>query len=127
MSRSWATAPDGSTSERGKRMTIRATLLASLLTLPLLIGASLAAGNSNRSLADAAKSGDRAAVQSLLDAGTNPNLAQADGTTPLFWAASRGDAQMVDVLLRARADVNAANDFGATPLYVAAENADAAI
>jgi serine/threonine-protein phosphatase 6 regulatory ankyrin repeat subunit B len=104
-------------------MKVRATILASAL----LAGAAFAADNGERSLIDAAKQGDRAAVQALVNGGKNANLAQADGTTALFWAASRNDAQMVDILLRARADVNAANDYGATALYVAAENADAAI
>jgi ankyrin repeat protein len=104
-------------------MKIRATIL----TTALLASAALAAESSDRSLIDAAKQGDRAAVQALLNGGKNANLAHPDGSTALFWAASRNDAQMVDILLRARADVNTANDYGTTPLYVAAENADAAI
>jgi len=107
-------------------MKIRQAILLSALSLPLIAGASFAA-DSNRSLIDAAKAGDRAAVQAFLGRGMNVNLTQADGTTALFWAASRNDAQMVDVLLKARADVNAKNDYGATPLYVAASNADEAV
>ena len=69
-------------------MKIRQAILLGALSLPLIAGASFAA-DSGRSLIDAAKAGDRAAVQTLLGRGTNVNLAQADGTTALFWAASR--------------------------------------
>ena len=108
-------------------MRIRATILAGVLGLPLLAGATLAADAVDRSLVEAARQGDREAVRSLLNGGKGANVASSDGTTALFWAASRNDAQMIDLLLRARADVNAANEYGATPLYVAAENADAAV
>jgi ankyrin repeat protein len=108
-------------------MNVRTAILLSSLSLPLMAGASFAADSGNRSLIDAAKAGDRAAVQALLGRGTNANLTQADGTTALFWAASRNDAQTIDVLLKAGADANAKNDYGATALYVAATNADEAV
>ena len=49
-------------------MSIRAILLASVLGVPLVAGAALAAGTGDLSLANAAKQGDRNAVQSLLTA-----------------------------------------------------------
>jgi ankyrin repeat protein len=108
-------------------MKIRTKILAGALGIPLLVGSALAADTGNRSLVDAAKQGDRAAVRALLDRGAAANLAAADGTTALFWAASRNDAEMVDLLLRAGADARTANDYGATPLHIAAANADEAI
>src|SRR6185503_21161011 len=107
-----ATARDVSKFERGQSMKIRQAILLSALSLPLIAGASFAA-DSNRSLVDAAKAGDRAAVQALLDAGKDANAAQPDGTTALFWAATRNDVQLVERRLRAGADVKATNDYGA--------------
>src|SRR5687768_14310318 len=108
-------------------MKIGTAILLGVLGLPLLAGASLGADSGNASPVDVAKQGDRSALQALLDRGTNVNMAQADGTTALFWAGSRNDAPMVDLLLKAGADANAANDYGATALYVAAANADEAV
>ena len=77
-----------------------------------------AAGNSDRRLADAAKSRDWATVGILLDRGVDVNATQGDGATALHWAAHWNDRDTVDRLIDAGADVDAANELGATPLWV---------
>jgi ankyrin repeat protein len=44
------------------------------------------------------KRGDAAAVRSLLRAGTDANVADADGTSALHWAAQRDDFKAVSLL-----------------------------
>jgi len=105
-------------------MSIRAILLASVLGVPLVAGAALAAGTGDLSLLNAAKQGDRNAVQSLLN-GPAKDVAGAEGRAALIWAITRNDVEMADLLLRAGADPKAANEYGATALYAAADNADA--
>jgi ankyrin repeat protein len=107
-------------------MSIRAILLASVLGVPLVAGAALAAGTGDLSLANAAKQRDRNAVQSLLN-GPAKDVAGAEGRAALIWAITRNDVEMADLLLRAGADPKAANEYGATALYAAADNADAAM
>src|SRR5207249_3306978 len=98
--------------------------LYSILPL-LLVAGGFAADVRALSLVDAAKQGDREAVQTLLAKGTKADAAAPDGTTALFWAAYLNDLQMAELLLRAGASAKAANQYGATALYVAASNADA--
>jgi uncharacterized protein len=106
-------------------MSIKATILASALGLPLLAGTVLAADTKN--LVDATKQGDLAAVRALLSGPANSYVAGAQGTAALLWAAEHNDAKMVDLLLGGGADPKAANEYGATPLYAAASNSDPAI
>jgi ankyrin repeat protein len=108
-------------------MSIRAILLASVLGVPLVAGAALAAGAGDLSLLNAAKQGDRNAVQSLLNGPAKKDVAGAEGRAALIWAITRNDVEMADLLLRAGADPKAANEYGATALYAAADNADAAM
>jgi len=104
-------------------MKLRAVLLASLLGSTFLAGAALAAENI-LTLQTAAKEGNRAAVQTLLNSPVKPNVAGAEGTAALVWAASRNDVEMADMLLRAGASAKGANEFGATPIYAAAGHRD---
>jgi len=108
-------------------MNMRATILAALMGSTICAGAALAADASNTSLVTAAKQGDRAAVQSLLNGHAKRAVAGAEGTAALVWAATRNDLAMADLLLRAGANVKAANEFGATALYAAAAHADPAM
>jgi ankyrin repeat protein len=105
-------------------MSIRAILLASVLGVPLVAGAALADGTGDRSLVNAAKQGDRNAVQSLLNGPAKQDVAGAQGAAALVWAITRNDVEMADLLLRAGADPKAVNEYGATALYAAAGNAD---
>ena len=74
------------------------------------------------SVADAAKSGDAAAVKALLKQGADVNAAQGDGMTALHWAASRGDAAMAQMLLSAGANIRATTRLGGiTALHLASQ------
>jgi ankyrin repeat protein len=108
-------------------MSIRATILASALSLPLVAGAALAADTGNASLVTAAKQGDRAAVQAILSSPAKQEIAATQGGAALIWAASHNDKEMVDLLLSAGADPKAVNEFGASALYAAADFDDPAI
>jgi len=108
-------------------MSIRATILASVLTVPLVAGAALAADTGNMALVNAAKKGDRAAVQSILSGPAKQEIAATQGGAALLLAASHNDKEMVELLLSAGADPKAANEFGATALYAAADFEDPAV
>ena len=96
-------------------MSIRAILLASVLGMPLVAGTALAGD-----LANAAKQGDRNAVQSLLNGPAKQDVAGAEGRAALTWAITRNDAEMVDLLLGAGADPNLQiPDWGGTALIIA--------
>ena len=72
-------------------------------------------------LLDAARSGDVAAVRSLLeDGGADPNVARGDGLTALHLAAQAGNVEIVDLLIGAGANIEANTRIGDyTPLHVA--------
>jgi cytohesin len=108
-------------------MSIRATIAAGLLCVPLFAGTALAADTGKLSLAEAAKQGNREVVASLLSKRGEEDLGGAEGTDALIWAATRNDGQMADLLLRAGADPKGANEYGATALYAAAASTDPAI
>jgi len=108
-------------------MKMRATILAALTGSMICAGAALAAGTGDVSLVTAAKQGDRAAVESLVNGHAKHAVAGPEGTAALVWAATRNDLAMADLLLRAGANVKAANEFGATPLYAAVAHADPAM
>jgi uncharacterized protein len=88
----------------------------------------------------AAKNGDSAAIQLLLDNGADVSLAQKNRTTALMFAAGLGrgigvfakdyatDAQMLEaakILVARGADVNAVSEAGQTAMHFAAQAADA--
>ena len=76
---------------------------------------------------DAAKSGNKATLRSLIQQKSDVNAADPDGSTALHWASHRDDLESVDTLLKAGAKPNAANDLGVTPLWLAAENGSLAV
>jgi ankyrin repeat protein len=78
-------------------------------------------------LADAARAGDREAVNTLIASGTAVDAPQPDGTTALHWAAYNDDLAMTGRLLEAGAHVNPVNRNGATPLALACTNRGAAV
>ena len=78
-------------------------------------------------VADAAQSGDRAAIQKLLQAKADVNAPQVDGATALHWAVYRDQVDLVDLLVRSGADVKVANREGMTPLAMASIYGNAAI
>ena len=94
----------------------------------LALGALLKAAPSGSSVADAAESGDRDSVRSLLKQAADVNAAQADGMTALHWAAMRNDADLAQTLLYAGANVKATTRINAyTALLLAAKNGNAAV
>ncbi|HKD99817.1 MAG TPA: ankyrin repeat domain-containing protein, partial [Planctomycetota bacterium] len=66
--------------------------------------------------------GDAKSVESLLDRGADPNLADGSGATALLWAV--GDLEKTRLLLDHGADVRAQTRFGVTPLIAAASRDD---
>jgi uncharacterized protein len=95
-----------------------------VFALLLALSATIAA---DVTLVDAVKRGDTAAVRALLQARTDGNSAEADGTTALHWAARRADLVSADLLLKAGAKASAANRYGITPLHLACTNGDLAM
>ena len=104
--------------------TARAAACAGLLWA-VIVGIAAGAGKSD--VADAARDGDRAAVQKLISQKADVNAPQVDGSTALHWAVYRDDAQLLDMLIRARADVNPTTREGVTPLAMASLYGNAAM
>jgi ankyrin repeat protein len=96
------------------------TLLSLCVCAVLVTTPSQAAGRPL--LIEAAKSGDKDVLKSLLQKHADVNVTEADGTTALHWASYHDDLEAADLLIRAGAKVNAANDLGATPLWTACQN-----
>jgi ankyrin repeat protein len=101
-------------------------MLARILVLIGALTLSLSAFCASQ-VADAAMSGDRAAVQSLIQQKADLNATQSDGATAIQWAAYRDDLEMADLLIAAGADIKLANREGATPLYLASVHGSAAM
>src|SRR6266852_478193 len=72
----------------------------------------------NSPLMYAAALGSLESVRLLLDAGAEPNAANAFDATPLMWCA--GDAAKVRLLLSKGANADARSKLGRTPLMIAA-------
>jgi len=72
-------------------MSIRATILTSVLSLPLIAAAAFAADTGGASLLDAAKKGDRNAVRSVLSGPAKADMLSTQGSAALVWAAARND------------------------------------
>jgi len=101
------------TERRGRRNTFLC-----FIAIVALLFASLATAADLR-LIDAVRTGNKAAVQTLLQQRVDVNASEPDGTTALHYATRADDAQSVDMLIRSGANVKAANRYGVTPLYLA--------
>ena len=78
-------------------------------------------------LFDAAKHGDNAAVEKLLDAGVAVDEPGPNAETPLIAAALTGNVAIAELLLAKGADIMARNKGGLTPLHAAAYSGSAEI
>ncbi len=97
-------------------------------TRPAEVAAQARLDPSRSAVADAAMRGDRAAVKSLLQQGSDVNAAQGDGMTALHWAAMKNDAELAQMLVYAGANVKATTRLGAnTPIVIAARNGNAPV
>ena len=76
-------------------------------------------------LATLIQSGKTKAALDQIQAGTDVNRAQPDGTSPLIWAVDRTEYEIAEALIAKKANVNATNEFGVTPLTVAARQSNA--
>jgi ankyrin repeat protein len=74
-----------------------------------------------KKLIAAARGGDIAQLQELIDSGFNTDCELKYGATALMLAAGRGEKEIVKMLLAAGAKVNRRNRFGASPLLEAVE------
>jgi len=99
---------------------------AALVCAACLLCAAAAAAEAP-ALVTAARNGDQATVQRLLDEGAAVAAAAADGTTALHWAARHNELALADRLIAAGASATTANRYGVTPLYLAALNGSAAM
>ncbi|HEY7172302.1 MAG TPA: ankyrin repeat domain-containing protein [Vicinamibacterales bacterium] len=95
-----------------------------LVVLLAIAAATLSAAADTR-LAEAAKRGDRAAVQTLVAAHADLNAPDAEGATAAHWAAENDDLAVMDALIRGGARLDAANRLGVPPITLAARNGSA--
>ena len=98
---------------------LRAKIVVFLLSLMIALPAW--GGGINSELMDAARKGDTAVVQELLDAGADVNATDKHGGTALMMAAVNGHTDTVQVLLDAGADINMKHGFGKSAKMLAAE------
>jgi uncharacterized protein len=95
-----------------------------MLAAMVALGCAATGAQAAESLLAAAETGDSAAALALIDAKSDVNAHQDDGTTALHWAAYHDDLPLMRRLLKAGAKPNVSNDYGSTPLAEAAERAD---
>ncbi|SOE22771.1 Ankyrin repeat [Spirosomataceae bacterium TFI 002] len=69
----------------------------------------------------AGRAKDTSIFDFFINAGLNPNTANADGDTPLLLAVSRGSKEVVSYWLNKTDNINASNVKGLTPLALAVE------
>lgn len=58
-------------------------------------------------------------VEYLLKKNADPNIADANGTTPLFWAVNSGNKELTELLLKYKADKTLKDVQGMTPFEYA--------
>jgi uncharacterized protein len=105
------------------RKTLVLACAVSVVTVAALVHA---AGPST--VVDAAMTGNRDAVKTLLQGGADVNTALGDGMTALHYAAVKNDAEMAKMLLVAGANAKATTRLGGyTPLLLASRAGHAAV
>ena len=68
---------------------------------------------------EAARNGDLASIEDLLDRGADIEARTGEGTTALMFASGGGQVAAVELLLDRGADIEARNDDGNTALILA--------
>jgi uncharacterized protein len=101
---------------RYARLALTALVLAVLAATP---GCMAHVAPDSHPLIEAAKAGDAAECERLLDQGVDHSVQDRNGRTPLMWAAWDGHRDAVDVLIRRGADVHARDDDGYTAFLIA--------
>jgi len=71
--------------------------------------------NTIAEMIDAAANGDLTRIKKLRNLGTDVNVADYDGRTPLHLAAAEGRVRVVQYLLQEKADINVKDRWGSTP------------
>lgn len=66
-----------------------------------------------------ARDGDIESIAKLLDQGSNINVKDSDGRTPLIWAVDRGNLRAVEILVAKGAEIYAKDLEGQTALHYA--------
>jgi ankyrin repeat protein len=94
------------------------------LTLACSMLVAYATAHAQSPLANLIQNGERAAAFAAIDAGTDVNATQGDGTTPLHWAVYKVDRELVAELLDRGAKPDVTNDYGSSPLAEAAKIGD---
>src|SRR5919197_958871 len=98
-----------------------------MLTIGIMVILSLAlsaCGEPERptiSIHRAAETGDMDQLKRHIHWGTDVNVQDSEGGTPLHWAALNGHVDVAELLIAKGAEVSAKNQDGITPLYVAAQ------
>jgi outer membrane protein assembly factor BamB len=85
--------------------------LATVAVVSVALGAQTPAANQVEALFEAARTGDRARVAALLDAGVDVNARSRYNVTALGFAADKGQLDVVRLLVERGADVNVADSF----------------
>jgi ankyrin repeat protein len=98
-----------------------------MMAAVLTAGVGTATAGTDARLVDAVKSGNGAAVRSLLTAKADVNAPSADSSTPLFWAIQQNDLELTNLLIDAGANVNAKTRYNITPLTLACTNGNVKI
>jgi ankyrin repeat protein len=91
----------------------------SLAVFFLFINGLMHATSKEQQLLDAVKKGNVEQVQQLLDAKADPNKADKEGKTPLWWATHNSNKDIVRMLLNAKANPDVSSKDGITPLFQA--------
>lgn len=55
----------------------------------------------------------------LLSKNADPNIADATGSTPLFWAVKFGNKELIELLVKYKADISKKDSMGMTPFEYA--------
>jgi ankyrin repeat protein len=72
-------------------------------------------------LIKAIKENNSKKAKSLIEQGTNINIQDDDGCTPLYWAVRYNVTDIVDLLLKKGANIEVQDKYGLTPLHYAVQ------